>query len=790
MELNINYAGITALFKHAQADGRNVLFEHEVYEFITISGAETPPKYLFHPKNVKALPEGIMSLPGEKAVLKIVSPTIMHKTELGGVRIVPKSPETILSALRRIHVEVPEKYQSIIERNSEHAPECYKHLLGQELQNAIKDDIRGVLQVQYMPPDSSSFGNELFVGLRRTNEFGMVISAGLGGTDTELYAERFRKGQAIVAAPTQTLDGEAFFEIYKNTISYQKLAGLTRGQKRIVTDEQLIECFQAMIQIGNYFSPLNPEAEFIIDEFEINPFAFTDFLMVPLDGLCKFSKQIAVAPPRPLQQIDKLLHPKTIGIVGVSSTRRNFGRIILENIIEAGYPKEHIVIIKQGEDESGIKCVAQLNDFAGVFDLLIVAIDASHVPTFVNDILKMHKANGVLLIPGGLGETEESKAIAKQMVDEIQKAHLQENSPVFLGANCMGVISRHGHYDTWFIPSEKMLSVAPYKGVKPRSLALVSQSGGFLLNRFNQVPEMNPAYLISMGNQTDLTLGDMMQYFEKSDKVNTIAVYAEGFKDLDGLAFAKSVKRAVAAGKQVVFYKAGRTPEGKDATSGHTASLAGDYMVCESAITQAGGIVARTFTEFQDLVLLTESLANKKVNGKRIAAISSAGFEVVGMADSIQSDEYNITLANFSDDIKVKMQAIFDEHKLSKLVQVVNPLDINPSSNDEVHAKITELALNDPNIDVVILSIVPHSPSIQSVDPSQSSSFDFTQEGSIYHNVVKLSRNTDKPLVIVVDGSSQFDSLRRAIKDAGIPVFTLCDRAVAVLALYLEQVVK
>ncbi len=790
MELNINYADIAKLFAHAQKDGRNVLFEHEVYEFITISGAETPPKYLFLPKNVKALPEGLMALPGEKVVLKIVSPTIMHKTEVGGVRIVPKNPEKILSALRRIYVEVPEKYQNIIERDINHAPECYKHLSGQELQSAIKEDICGVLQVQFMPPDSTSFGNELFVGLRRTAEFGMVISAGLGGTDTELYAERFRKGQAIVAAPTQTLDGETFFEIYKNTISYQKLAGLTRGQQRIVTDEQLIECFQAVIQIGNHFSPLNREAEFIIDEFEINPFAFTDFLMVPLDGLCKFSKQIPLAPPRPLHQIDKLLHPSSIGIIGVSSTRRNFGRIILENIIEAAYPKEQIVIIKQGEDASGIKCVPNIKDFDGVFDLFIVAIDASYVPLFVDDIIKYKKANAVLLIPGGLGETEESKNTAKQMIDAMQKAHLQENSPVFLGANCMGVISRHGNYDTWFIPTEKMLSVAPYKGVKPRSLALVSQSGGFLLNRFNQVPEMNPAYLISMGNQTDLTLGDMMQYFENSAKVNTIAVYAEGFKDLDGLAFAQSVKRAVAAGKQVVFYKAGRTPEGKDATSGHTASLAGDYMVCESAITQAGGIVARTFTEFQDLVLLTESLAQKKLNGKRIAAISSAGFEVVGMADSIQSDEYNITLASFSDDTKAQMQAVFDEHNLSRLVHVTNPLDINPSSNDEVHAKITELALNDPNIDVVILSIVPHSPTIQSVDPSQSAHFDFTQEGSIYRNVVKLAKNTSKPLVIVVDGSSQFDSLRRAIKDAGIPVFTLCDRAIAVLALYLEQVVK
>ncbi len=792
---HIQYSAIAALFSQAKAQGRSSLFEHEVYELLSFIGSETPPKSLFLPKNVKTSPESVMALPGEKTVLKIVSPTIMHKTEVGGVRIVEKTPEKILSALRRMYVEVPENYKNSIEKNPEHAPQKYKGLKDDELKNAIKEDICGVLQVQFMPPDSSSFGNELFVGLRRTSEFGMVISAGLGGTDTELYAERFRKGQAVVAAPTAMLDGEAFFEIYKNTISYKKLAGLTRGQKCIVTDEQLIECFQAVIHIGNYFSPLNRQAEFIIDELEINPFAFTDFLMVPLDGLCKFSPQISLTPPRPLQQIEKLLHPQRLGIIGVSSTRRNFGRIILENVLEAGYPKEQVLLIKAGEDATGVPCVADITQVEGALDLLIVAIDAVHVPALVSDILAQHKAHSVLLVPGGLGETEESKYVAQRMVEEIQRVHQESHekgltSPVFLGANCMGVISRYGQYDTWFIPTEKMLSLAPYKGIKPRSLALVSQSGAFLLNRFNQVPEMNPAYLISMGNQTDLTLGDMMQYFEASDKITTVAFYVEGFKELDGLAFAQAAKRAVAAGKHVVFYKAGRTPEGKDATSGHTASLAGDYMVCEAAISQAGGIVARTFTEFQDLVLLTECLAHKKITGKRIAAISAAGFEAVGMADSIQSDEYSISLGTFCEETKEKMQAVLDEKKLSKLVHVANPFDINPSADDEVHATMAELALQDPHIDVVILSVVPHAPLTLTVDPAHCPQNHFQQEGSIYHRLVALAQKTQKPLIVVVDGASQFDSFRKAIRDAGIPVFTLCDRAIAVLALYLEQVVK
>ena len=128
----------------------------------------------------------------------------------------------------------------------------------------------------------------------------MVISAGLGGTDTELYAERFRKGQAIVAALTELTDGDAFFELFRKTVSYRKLAGLTRGQRRIVTDDQLIECFESFIRMGNYFSPCNPDAPFIIEELEINPFTFTDYLMVPLDGMCRFSTPGERPAPRPI----------------------------------------------------------------------------------------------------------------------------------------------------------------------------------------------------------------------------------------------------------------------------------------------------------------------------------------------------------------------------------------------------------------------------------------------------------------------------------------------------------
>lgn len=782
----INFEAISRLFTTAHQEERGFLYEYEVYNLLASSGAETPPKSILIPRGSRPSEEELMALPGEKVVLKIVSPTIIHKTEVKGVRIVEKEPNKIRSALRRMQYEVPENYASWCEHNEAAAPDQYRGLTGESLIDAVSRDIKGVLMVQYMPPDSGAFGNELIVGLRNTREFGMIISAGLGGTDTELYAKRFRKGQAIIAASCELIDGEGFFALFRKTISYRKLAGLTRGQRRIVTDEQLIECFSSFIEMGRRYSPANPEAEFVIEEIEVNPYAFTDFLMVPLDGLCKFSLPQHVDNKRPVAKIGNLLHPESIGLVGVSAKRKNFGRIILDNIIAAGYPKEKLVVIKPNTSSiAGISCIPDLKSLGKKLDLFVVAIEATQVPALVDEILEKNCANSVMLIPGGMGENEESRERATAVIEKINRIHATEDGgPVFLGANCMGVISHPGRYDTWFVPREKLPN---HPRNKVHRAALVSQSGAFMLHRISQCPELNPAYLVSMGNQTDLTLGDMVNHFMNSNEVDIIAVYAEGFNDLDGLEFAKAVRQAVLLGKEVLFYKAGRTPEGQSATSGHTASLAGDYMVCESCIRQAGAIIARSFSEFQDLFLLAENLSDKTIKGNRLAAISGAGFEAVGMADSIQSDDYHIQLARFSQATEDSLNKILQSKRLDKLVTVCNPLDINPAADDEVHAAITHAISQDGVVDAIVIGLDPLSPAMHTLKDTETKAFAMQAEDGIVSLLSAMVKSCRIPIVAVVDGGRLYDPMRDALLDNYIPVFPVCDRAVASLALYIEN---
>jgi acyl-CoA synthetase (NDP forming) len=789
MQTHIDFTGLTDLFRKATQEGRNYLFEHEVYEFIRLIGGETPPRFILLEKDDRFDGRTLGKLPGEKVVIKVVSPFILHKSDVNGVRIVRKISEEVLSTLRRMSCEIPEKYAEIILRNPEMAPAPYRELPANLLQEAIAGDIRGYILCQYMQPDSEEFGNELLVSLRNSREFGIILSAGLGGRDTELYAARFKKGQAVISASTEQVDGRAFFSLFKKTISYKKLAGLTRGQQRIVTDYQLLECFTALIEVARHFSPLNGQSPYIIEELEVNPFAFSNYLMMPLDGLCRFAATGRIQPTRPIDKIDKLLHPSSIGIVGISARKTNIGRIILNNILANGFPRQDLVLIHP--DAGEIDGIPTHGDIAAVpkkLDLLILAVDAARVPSMIDVILQDNLAESVLLISGGLGEQEGQQHLIAEIQNKIVEArHNSAEAPIFIGANSLGILSHPGRYDAMFIPDSKL---PKKRGDHRRTLGLVSQSGAYMITRMSKLTFLDPAYAISIGNQIDLTAGDVLHFLNGMDELQTLAFYMEGFTDLDGLSFARAVREAIPRGKEVIFYKAGRTPEGKNALSGHTASIAGDYMVCESCISQAGAMVAETFNVFEGLLRLACTLHSKSIFGNRLAAISNAGYEAVGIADNLLGEDYRLEIAVLGEAIRNRLQTILAAAGLETLAAVHNPLDITPMASEDVYVDVIATLLADANIDVVVAAIVPLTPMLHTL-PEEMVPQNHTGLGnSIVERIARLSDTSAKPLIIVVDSGSLYDYLADGFQTHGLPVFRSADIGVSVLGKYIQSRLK
>ncbi|WP_275099785.1 CoA-binding protein [Sedimenticola hydrogenitrophicus] len=643
-------------------------------------------------------------------------------------------------------------------------------------------ELRQLLEMAGLPLGSKQRGEqasglELALSLTNTREFGMVISAGLGGENGELLAGALRKGQGGVRAAAELTNGEDLLAAFKATIAWRQLHGS-------VSDQALIDCFDAFIRLGRHYAPGNPEAPFVLDRLELNPFSFHNGRITFSEGVCEFSRPVAVLAPRPATRIGKMLHPKSIGIIGVSGSKMNFGRIILKNILASGYPASQITIIRPNEDEiDGVKCADNLASLEHKLDLFVVAIAADAVFDLVAELIASDAAEAVMLIPGGLGETAASRGQAAAMMKRIDEAHRSDTGgPVFLGGNCLGIVSHPGQYDTWFIPKNRL----PQGQRKAeRNSALISQSGAFMITRLSHNPWLDPAYMTALGNQNDLTHGDMVNYFAGLDGIDTIGVYAEGFRDLDGLHFAQGVRKAVLMGKQVVLYKAGRSAAGGNATLGHTASIAGDFALLEAVISQAGGIVCDDFDQFNDLFYIADCLHGKTVGGNRLGAVSGAGFEAVGMADNIAVDEFSLEVAALSPQTEARIAEILKAKRLGALMEIRNPMDINPGADDEAHLQCAEAMANDPNIDAVVVGLDPMSPVMRTlVDNKLRPGYDISDAESIAHQMPKLVAALDKPLIGIVDGGELYEPLVAAMKDRGVCVFRSCGAGVKALSSY------
>ncbi|RMG48549.1 MAG: indolepyruvate oxidoreductase subunit beta [Acidobacteria bacterium] len=740
---------VAKTLEDAYHEGRRQLLEHEVYAIVQLVGAISPPKHLFVSTEEMISEEELARFPGDRVVLKIVSPDIVHKTEANGIAFVPKDYETVCREIDRL---------------------IARHRAGA--------DVRGVLVVEYVERVRPGFGNELFVGIRSTREFGPVIAAGLGGIDTEYLADKMKPGLAVAKACALDTDAERFLELFQGTVAYEILSGRARGRRRIVSDGELLRCFRAFLALARRFCVDRGEEEPDVAELEVNPFAFRRQRLVPLDGRGRLAPAVRRPPARPRAAIARLLEPGSIAVLGVSSREEGFGRIILRNVQRAGFPAERVRVVKPGVEEiDGIPAVASPSDLPEPVDLLVVAAGADRLPAIAEEIVDCGKARSVILIPGGAGETSGSEEIAERLARAIARARERSaDGPVFLGPNSLGLISRPGRYDTFFIPESRL---DKRRGAPARPVALLSQSGAFIASRLSNLETLDPAFSVSLGNQADLTISDMLAALAGREDVATIGVYAEGFNDLDGLDTVREIEQAVARGKEVVFYKAGRTEPGRSAAAGHTASVAGDYDVCQAAADQAGAMVADTFKEFEQLLELSAALHDRPVRGNRIAVVTNAGFEAVGTADAVIGQRYRVELPPLDPVVRERLRELLEAHRLGRLVNARNPLDLTPMAGEEVYEGAVRILLEWDGVDAVLVGIVPLTVTLK-VTPDE-----LDTPGSLPERLGRLRASHDKPLAAVVDSGPRYAPLVHRLREAGLPVFPSADQAVRSLGRYL-----
>jgi len=201
--------------------------------------------------------------------------------------------------------------------------------------------------------------------------------------------------------------------------------------------------------------------------------------------------------------------------------------------------------------------------------------------------------------------------------------------------------------------------------------------------------------------------------------------------------------------------------------------------VCQAAAAQAGAIVVDTFKEFEQLLELSSALHTKRVRGTRIAAISNAGFETVGMADAIRGARYELSIPPLPESDRTRLVEVLRAHSLETLVNARNPLDLTPMAGEAVYEESIRILLESDAYDAVVVSVVPLTSALRTTPD------EIGQGGSLAERLPRLLAESDKPLIAVVDCGPLYDPLVRALRTAGVPCFRSCDQAIRSLGRYL-----
>src|SRR5207248_8055579 len=151
-----------------------------------------------------------------------------------------------------------------------------------------------------------------------------------------------------------------------------------------------------------------------------------------------------------------------------------------------------------------------------------------------------------------------------------------------LGPNSMGVIDLPGRL------ALTVNAVLEADALPAGGTSLVSQSGtmlGTLLSR-GAARGLGYAKLVSIGNEADLSVGELVELLVDDADTKVIALFLETVRDAERLAHA--ARKAHAAGKPIVAYKLGRSALGEELARSHTGALAGTDVALDAFFRDCG----------------------------------------------------------------------------------------------------------------------------------------------------------------------------------------------------------
>ena len=384
------------------------------------------------------------------------------------------------------------------------------------------------------------------------------------------------------------------------------------------------------------------------------------------------------------EQMDKIMRPKAIAVVGASTKPKTIGSEIMQRLRDYKFNGKVYPVNPKGGMIEGFQAYTSIAEIPGEVDLAVIVVNAK----FVLDTIDQCHAKGIkglCIITAGFKETGAEGAEAeKQLLAKVKEYGLN-----CVGPTCLGVLNTPpaSCMDATFAES---LPVAGDIGFVSQSGAL----GGGILNILKDL-NLGFAQFISIGNQADVNAETALEYWENEDDVKQILLYMESIQNPAN--FRKLASR-ITKKKPILALKSGRSAAGASAASSHTGSLAGADKAADALLKQCG--VIREFS-LKNLFANAKAFSNCPIpKGNRVAIVTNSGGPGIMATDAVC--ESGMQMAKISDKTKEELRSF-----LPSAASVKNPIDMIASAPIEHYKQTLETVLKDPEVDMVAVIYLP-----------------------------------------------------------------------------------
>lgn len=458
------------------------------------------------------------------------------------------------------------------------------------------------------------------------------------------------------------------------------------------------------------------------------------------------------------REFELLFYPRSIAVVGASRTRLNFGTLLIQSLLSAGFSGPVYAVNPGASHIAGAPAYPSLAAIPGPVDYVVTVVPARQVLDLLDDCA----ARGVKVVQmftAGYRETGQAQAAAREreLVAKARRSGLR-----IIGPNCIGVYNpRHR------MPYPPMSSVGLAGDV-----AFVSQSGGHASRVAHDgiLRGLGFSKVISFGNGSDLDSPDYLEYFAADPETRIVGAYLEGVRD--GRQLLRAAREASSV-KPLILWKGGRTQAGAETAASHTGSLVSSDVIWNAAARQTGAVRVYSVEEMVDTLLAFQCLW--PFRGRRVAVISGlvdgGGGDSVAAGDGLAS--VGLEVSPFSRSTADMMREVLaPAGTISR-----NPMDVG-SAGTEGHTleQLAELAAADPAMELVLIQL--HMDQL----------LGFLSTGrvaEIAEFFIRLRQQYHKPVAVVsFPGAREKERLEfdKRLVSASIPTFPSLDRAARALA--------